>query len=114
MLIGSRSLFSTASTIYSVRAKGALGIGLVLLWAMSPLAGQASLRVLSKRTVSDVSISFPWAVPNHTRLNASTVDSTQMRKSGYVSTLSYAMTNRDNEFDQNGLYVISLPLFRLP
>lgn len=38
---------------------------MVLLWALSPLAGQASLRVLETRNVTNMqTINFPWVAVN--------------------------------------------------
>lgn len=61
VLLGSTSLASTLSTIFGLGVIGRKEIGLILLWALSPLAGQASLRVLDLKNVTSVpSIAFPW------------------------------------------------------
>ncbi|KAF2736798.1 hypothetical protein EJ04DRAFT_562072 [Polyplosphaeria fusca] len=45
-LLGSTGLFSTVITQFKFRNMGFTGAGLVILWLLSPLGGQASLRVL--------------------------------------------------------------------
>lgn len=45
-LMGSHTLFSTLETHFFLHSFGPLGVGLVLLWALSPLGGQSSLRLL--------------------------------------------------------------------
>lgn len=45
-LMGSHTLFSTVETHFFLHSFGPLGVGLVLLWALSPLGGQSSLRLL--------------------------------------------------------------------
>ena len=46
-LVGSTTIFGTLSTHFQLRAINVLALVLVILWAFSPLGGQASLRVVS-------------------------------------------------------------------
>ncbi|KAF1933564.1 uncharacterized protein M421DRAFT_200147 [Didymella exigua CBS 183.55] len=45
-LLGSQSLVSAISTAFTLRSASLTSIGLLLLWALSPLGGQSSLRLL--------------------------------------------------------------------
>ena len=45
-MIGSNTLFGTLATQISLRGYNALGIALVIFWSLSPLGGQASLRLI--------------------------------------------------------------------
>ena len=45
-LLGSTSIFATVVTQLKFRNIGFVGAGLIILWALSPIGGQASLRVL--------------------------------------------------------------------
>lgn len=66
-LIGSTTIFQTIATQVQMRHPSVIGTTLVLVWALSPLGGQASLRVfgqtaqsvISNTTVSYVGISSP-------------------------------------------------------
>lgn len=44
--MGSLTIFGTVELQYMLRTFDVLGIGLIALWALSPLGGQASLRLL--------------------------------------------------------------------
>ncbi|KAF4631718.1 hypothetical protein G7Y89_g6411 [Cudoniella acicularis] len=68
ILFGSRSLASTISTLAIIRTPGIINIALILLWCISPLAGQASLRLLEFKNMTDVSVNATWFVPNITDL----------------------------------------------
>ncbi|PQE16289.1 hypothetical protein CJF32_00006174 [Rutstroemia sp. NJR-2017a WRK4] len=46
-LVGSRTVFGTYQTHVSLRSFNFLSLGLILLWAMSPLGGQSTSRILS-------------------------------------------------------------------
>jgi hypothetical protein len=46
-LVGSRTVFGTYQTHFSLRSFNFLSLGLILLWAMSPLGGQSTSRILS-------------------------------------------------------------------
>jgi hypothetical protein len=46
-LIGSNTMFGTLETQVLLRMFGFLGFTLIVLWALSPLGGQASLRLLN-------------------------------------------------------------------
>ena len=81
-------------------------ISLILLWAMSPLAGQASLRILSTRNVTDSYISFPWTAVNATDIslsqgynnaNVSVLDITV----DYFSAMSFAPQVGDGRLNEN-------------
>lgn len=51
-LLGSTGLFSTIITQLKFRNMGFVGIALIVLWALSPIGGQASLRVLDFGTIT--------------------------------------------------------------
>ena len=60
-LMGSLSLGSTLATHYALKALNPLGIGLLLVWVLSPLAGQATLHLLfvgENPIVSSLNITF--------------------------------------------------------
>jgi hypothetical protein len=44
-LVGSRTLGSTITTHYQLKSYNTLGLGLLILWSISPVGGQAVLRV---------------------------------------------------------------------
>lgn len=46
-LIGSCTFFSTISTQFLLRSFNLLGLGLMLLWTLSPLGGQSSLHIIN-------------------------------------------------------------------
>ncbi|PQE08345.1 hypothetical protein CJF32_00002567 [Rutstroemia sp. NJR-2017a WRK4] len=48
-LIGSRTVFGTYRTHFSLRSFNCLGLGLTLIWILSPLGGQSTSRLLSTR-----------------------------------------------------------------
>ena len=51
-LLGSTSVFDTVVTQLKFRNIGFIGAGLIILWALSPIGGQASLRVLDFGTAT--------------------------------------------------------------
>ena len=53
-LLGSRTIGSTFLTLVSLRLYNFLGLLLVVLWALSPLGGQATLRTPSFELSSSV------------------------------------------------------------
>jgi hypothetical protein len=53
-LAGSKTLGSTISCQYHARGFNLLGIGLLSLWAISPLGGQAALRILETEAVKEI------------------------------------------------------------
>ena len=60
-LIGSLSTGSTLSTIYTLRSLNFLAVGLVALWALSPIGGQASLFIIDTELVpvfSDLDVKY--------------------------------------------------------
>ena len=60
-IFGSTTVFGTFKTQYKLRAYNTLGIGLVLIWILSPLGSQAILRLLdtgNKSTPSDSTIHY--------------------------------------------------------
>ena len=62
--MGSLTIFGTVELQVLLRTFDVLGIGLVLLWALSPLGGQASLRLLESGTQSTSSNqSIPYLNP---------------------------------------------------
>lgn len=50
-LLGSTGLFSAIITQFKFRNMGFVGVGLILLWILSPIGGQASLRALDYGTI---------------------------------------------------------------
>ena len=60
-LVGSTSMISTFSTQYKLRAFNILALALVTLWTLSPVGGQASLRLLetgNKTTTTQISLNY--------------------------------------------------------
>jgi hypothetical protein len=53
-LLGSASLFGTVETQFLLRSCTFTGVLLFVLWALSPVGGQASLRLVSKKNISAV------------------------------------------------------------
>ncbi|KAF2003067.1 hypothetical protein P154DRAFT_561548 [Amniculicola lignicola CBS 123094] len=53
-LLGSTGLFATVVTQLKFRNMGVLGFALILLWALSPVGGQASLRILDYDTATTI------------------------------------------------------------
>jgi hypothetical protein len=51
-LLQSRTVFAAVTTQISLRACNSLGLGLVLLWILSPFGSQSSLRILSTELTS--------------------------------------------------------------
>lgn len=78
--------------MFSLGTIGLLPVGIITLWALSPLAGQSSLRVLSIRNVTDANVAFPWAVQDSTDL--STIDPSRFLdlKSFYISAVALSQT----------------------
>lgn len=66
LLAGSNTLVNTVTTQLTLRVASFVGPLLVLLWALSPLGGQASLRVMTigNRTISSTG-SFQYMVQNN-------------------------------------------------
>ncbi|KAH8650592.1 hypothetical protein BGZ60DRAFT_534248 [Tricladium varicosporioides] len=73
LLIGSRSLASVATTVISLRNIHTVGIVVAVLWCLSPLGGQASLRIVGVSNSTESSLEMPWSVVNTTSLDAQTV-----------------------------------------
>ncbi|KAK0640235.1 hypothetical protein DIS24_g9551 [Lasiodiplodia hormozganensis] len=66
-LLGSTSVLSTIITQFQLRAYGPVGISLIFLWIISPLGGQATLRILDlKHKVDNTSISINYPTMNYT------------------------------------------------
>ncbi|CZR69234.1 uncharacterized protein PAC_19134 [Phialocephala subalpina] len=59
ILVASRSFQSTMIAINKLEAWVGLPVLLKLLWILSPLGGQASLRVLSPQQITDHSVEIP-------------------------------------------------------
>lgn len=63
MLAGSTSLTSTVTSLVKLRIFSVLGIALIVIWAFSPIGGQASFRQLSLgSTTNNESTSFTYMV----------------------------------------------------
>jgi len=61
LLVGSRSLASTVTTLFSLRTFGIIQFTLIILWVLSPIAGQASVRILSSgRFTAGTLTEVPW------------------------------------------------------
>ncbi|OMP83028.1 hypothetical protein BK809_0001220, partial [Diplodia seriata] len=66
-LLGSTSVVSTIITQFQLRAYGPVGVCLMLLWIISPLGGQATLRILdTKLQVDNSSITIDYPTMNYT------------------------------------------------
>ncbi len=59
-LVGSGSLFGTVETQLLLRSCSATGVLLFVLWALSPVGGQAALRLLDVRPVASESVRTLW------------------------------------------------------
>ncbi|KAM0719469.1 hypothetical protein Q7P37_005374 [Cladosporium fusiforme] len=73
-LNGCQSLFSAIERQILLRCANAIGIGIIFLWALSPLGGQAALRSLVEvprvaRSTADVRYA-PIVMANHTKLQS--------------------------------------------
>ncbi|CAH0042951.1 unnamed protein product [Clonostachys rhizophaga] len=80
-LIGSQSLFATLERQILLQDQYALGLAMILVWALSPLGGQAALRLLSivprKETIDATIRYLPIAAARESAmLGASTMTST--------------------------------------
>ena len=110
-LVGSRTLGSTITTHYHLRSYNILGLGLLILWSISPIGGQAILRVQSTNsklkvtpatfnyfntdTASQVTVTFATGPDN-----ADGVDAWFARiASLYTATLLATDTFKDNPLD---------------
>ncbi|KAI9715449.1 MAG: hypothetical protein M1812_005925 [Candelaria pacifica] len=78
-LNGSRTFYSTLETHFRLRSFSFLAVGLIMLWTLSPLGGQASLRVLM---VSDRSSPFT-EVLSHLSTNQTSVLADQNNADSY-------------------------------
>ncbi|CAG8950515.1 hypothetical protein HYFRA_00007012 [Hymenoscyphus fraxineus] len=94
MLVGCRSLFSTVVTMFSLGTIGALQIIILCLWVVSPLAGQASLRVLGLVNVTDATVLAPWYAVNYTDVNWTTKENFELGIK-YISALYHAPKSVD-------------------
>jgi hypothetical protein len=61
-LMGSGSIFGTLETQFLLRSASLLGAALFAVWALSPVGGQASLRVLEIGSATSVSTRTLWYV----------------------------------------------------
>ena len=60
------------SILYFLGTLGLVDTGLIFLWALSPLAGQTSLRVLETKNITDTpAIGFLWRAVNPTYVSTS-------------------------------------------
>src|SRR5690242_466680 len=90
-LLGSQSVVSAVGTAFTLRSVNLMSIGLLLLWALSPLGGQSSLRLLheTNKTISEtgtVYYSDPAAVMDlHETFSWFTLISAVLRASLAVS-----------------------------
>jgi hypothetical protein len=89
------------TTLFSLSTIGIIEISLLLIWALSLLAGQASLRVLNVRNASDVSsISLSWTAANMTSIPPISGGFLDLR-AFYMSALNTARANvTDDEVDE--------------
>jgi hypothetical protein len=90
LLIGSRSLASTVTTLFSLSSMGIFEISLIIIWALSPIAGQASVRVLSLRQFNaTILLETSWLATNIITSVATIDDVDQVLelKSRYISFL---------------------------
>jgi len=47
---------------FSIQAFGLISVFLIVLWSLSPIAGQASLRVIETRNITDTRFDATWSV----------------------------------------------------
>ncbi|KAE9380087.1 hypothetical protein N431DRAFT_459056 [Stipitochalara longipes BDJ] len=88
LLIGSRSLASTVTTLFSLSTLGIIEISLIIIWALSPIAGQASVRILSSRNfTASTSTEVPWFATNITSITTIDDDKVLGIQSKYISNL---------------------------
>jgi hypothetical protein len=67
LLAGSTSLTSTVNSQLQLRAISIIGLSLILIWALSPIGGQASIRVLSfSDGIRKESVAMSYVVPTST------------------------------------------------
>ena len=98
ILLGSRSLPSTISTVFSLGTISLVEIGLVLLWMLSPIGGQASLRILNVQNVTGTTTNSTWGAVNPASLNRNNLEDSLQLKADYISafnsiaTVSYGNT----------------------
>ncbi|KAE8442199.1 hypothetical protein EG329_003728 [Mollisiaceae sp. DMI_Dod_QoI] len=122
VLIGSRSFPDTVVTIFKLGDFRVLCITLMSLWVLSPLGGQASLRVLYRESITNHSINIPWKVIdtfNHgpwDELSNGSSPVTSMTslhlESFYLNALSQSpyVTEHNNSlpFDSSGLPILPI------
>jgi hypothetical protein len=85
ILLGSRSLPSTILTVFSLGPISLVEIGLILLWMLSPISGQASLRILGVQNVTGVTTNSTWGAVNPASLNTNNLEDTLQLKAVYIS-----------------------------
>ena len=84
-LLGSQTVFGTIWVQVTLRNLNALGVVLVLLWLISPLGGQSSLRLIAKDAeVDEENVTFASLDPTNT---------TSSFTQGFAQTLSGASIN---------------------
>jgi len=97
ILLGSRSLPSTISTVFSLGTISLVEIGLVLLWMLSPIGGQASLRILNVQNVTGATTNSTWGAVNPASLNTNNLEDSLQLKADYISAFnSIAMVSYSN------------------
>ncbi|CAG8976939.1 hypothetical protein HYALB_00008850 [Hymenoscyphus albidus] len=99
---------STVWMLFTSRASILLNLGLASLWATSPLAGQASLRILYTQNVTTESADAPWEVMN-TNIPGPWAKETLVTKrchglsTNYISAMEYGgalnLDDQNNAFD---------------
>ncbi|KUJ14510.1 uncharacterized protein LY89DRAFT_736543 [Mollisia scopiformis] len=116
LLINSRSLFNTISTTVALQSLQWLNIILILLWCLSPLAGQASLRILETRQVSNAQYSIPWSVLNIVDTGANDSSYTGMAdkaldlQQSWLLSLTFGAQNQDQLFSKSNISDMLFPV----
>ncbi|PMD30946.1 hypothetical protein L207DRAFT_591891 [Hyaloscypha variabilis F] len=87
-LLGSRSLPSTISTVFSLGHISLVEIGLIFLWMLSPIGGQASLRMLNIQNITGITSNFPWIAVNPSTLTIIDQEDSLEIKTRFISTFT--------------------------
>ncbi|KAL2072546.1 hypothetical protein VTL71DRAFT_11889 [Oculimacula yallundae] len=102
LLVASRSLASTFTTMISSTRLGMVETGLVLLWLLSPLGGQISLRLLGTKDITDATIAPPWFVDDYTQMVYASNSSGELLVSKTIYTSSFIALGAASNTDRDG------------
>jgi len=100
ILVGSTSLARTMSILYFLGTLGLVDTGLIFLWALSPLAGQTSLRVLETKNITDTpAIGFLWRAVNPGFFSNATSSRFPYAQSNYIAYMYIGQTQLNGGYD---------------